>query len=168
MPWSSLLSPGVWGQKCRCGAAVPARVASTVSEGMQCKHKAVPLQKRQIHFRRGKYLPRGGNSQATQSQIGDIMTVGSKRGDLWAAQTEEDSRTQCCWETWNTPTPVKWKRDCCNSVQVLPSLHRKEFRRVEISWLTEQPKSSVWGLFPNTTETEKKNYLWEKRHRFLL
>lgn len=40
------------------------------------------------HFKRGKFTSeeanmsqQGGNSQATQSQIGDIMRVGSEKGD---------------------------------------------------------------------------------------
>lgn len=33
----------------------------------------------------------GGNSQATQSQTGDIMRVGSGKGDSRAGQTEKDN-----------------------------------------------------------------------------
>lgn len=33
----------------------------------------------------------GGNSQATQSQTGDIMRVGSEKGDSRAGQTEKDN-----------------------------------------------------------------------------
>lgn len=58
---------------------------------------------------------------------------------------------------------------CYNSMQVLSRQHWKEFRRrVKIRWLTELLKSPICGLFPSTTETEKKSQLWEKSQRFLL
>lgn len=61
-------------------------MAREVSEAMQWKHKA--LVQEEEHFRRGKFTSeeanmskQGGNSQATQSQTGDIMRVGSEKGD---------------------------------------------------------------------------------------
>lgn len=82
--WSSCPSKG--GQASQWSDAV---------ETQGCGARGGALQKRQIHFRRGK----GGSCQATQSQTGGIMRVWiSEKGDSWAGQTEKDNWIQWFWD----------------------------------------------------------------------